>query len=354
MKPLRASLMIGVIIACLAFDAAEEYAATVYDGAVAYWNFDNQNADDSIGTNHGVVNGATWTSQGKVGGAYIFDETNGYINVPYPVLSDSPADRSFTVVYFFRPNERIDRSVTKDITIVTNNNGWSGNKYQIFGHFHPNWPGQLRSYWYYWTSAVTQRDCWEANTWYQYAVVYENNVMTVYVNGAADTELRENWYYFKQSNGGNWTFGVNIAYPSEEGKPYFNGLIDEVAIWNTALTSEQITHLYNEGLIGGGVINTLGFSQDVYDTDAIGALADLYAAQTGSVEIGGITWRYLSGNLPGDTGYDIGDSWTYNGRYYIKLGSGLEGEPVPEPATVVGILGAVIAIGYRRYRNRRV
>ena len=56
-------------------------------------------------------------------------------------------------------------------------------------------------------------------------------------------------------------------------------------------------------------------------------LADMYSdGSSGTVH--GMDWEYLSGNLPGDTDgevYEIGDSWIYEGNYYIKLGSGLEG-----------------------------
>ena len=56
-------------------------------------------------------------------------------------------------------------------------------------------------------------------------------------------------------------------------------------------------------------------------------LADMYSSE-GSGVVGGMDWAYLSGDLPGDTDgevYEIGDSWIYEGKYYIKLGSGLEG-----------------------------
>ena len=56
-------------------------------------------------------------------------------------------------------------------------------------------------------------------------------------------------------------------------------------------------------------------------------LADLYSGET-SGSVHNMDWTYLSGHLPGDTDgevYEIGDSWIYEGNYYIKLGSGLEG-----------------------------
>ncbi|MFH1664636.1 MAG: hypothetical protein ABIA77_00610, partial [Candidatus Omnitrophota bacterium] len=61
--------------------------------------------------------------------------------------------------------------------------------------------------------------------------------------------------------------------------------------------------------------------------------------------------------LPGEdpeNPYEIGYSYTYNGNYYIKLGSGLEGDPLgaPElPAGAVPLLGVVLGAVLARKRN---
>ncbi|MFC1576308.1 DUF2341 domain-containing protein, partial [Candidatus Omnitrophota bacterium] len=51
-----------------------------YADAVSYWNF-NGDTNDSVGSNDGVVDGATGTSEGKVGDAYDFDGDNDYVTV---------------------------------------------------------------------------------------------------------------------------------------------------------------------------------------------------------------------------------------------------------------------------------
>ena len=83
----------------------------------------------------------------------------------------------------------------------------------------------------------------------------------------------------------------------------------------------------------------------------IAQLVDFYNTQSaGYVRIDGMDWEYKSGDLPGDFGgttYVIGDTWEYHGRYFIKLGSGLEGSPVPElPAGVVPflVMGAMFGV----------
>ena len=62
-------------------------------------------------------------------------------------------------------------------------------------------------------------------------------------------------------------------------------------------------------------------------------LADMYTDESSGI-VGDRYWTYLSGDLPGDTDgevYEIGDSWIFEGKYYIKLGSGLQGTGAPVP-----------------------
>ncbi|MCK4851677.1 MAG: hypothetical protein KAS86_01060, partial [Candidatus Omnitrophica bacterium] len=99
----------------------------------------------------------------------------------------------------------------------------------------------------------------------------------------------------------------------------------------------------------GDAIDSLGLTG--YSEAEILQLADLYSGQT-SGEVEGLTWTYLAGDLPGDTGgevYEVGDSWEYNGKYYIKLGSGLEGAP-ELPAGVMPFLGALLSAAWARRR----
>jgi hypothetical protein len=63
------------VIACQYFPGQPE-------GMISYWRFDSgieTIAYDSVGTNNGNINGATWTT-GKVGGALFFDGIDDFVN----------------------------------------------------------------------------------------------------------------------------------------------------------------------------------------------------------------------------------------------------------------------------------
>lgn len=82
------------------------------------------------------------------------------------------------------------------------------------------------------------------NTWYHVAAVYDDTEMTVYLDGVEDaTPLAETGGIY------NGTAQVRIgSSPSQAGNE-FDGLIDEVAIFNTALTQSQIQDIMNNGLL---------------------------------------------------------------------------------------------------------
>jgi len=72
------------------------------------------------------------------------------------------------------------------------------------------------------------------------------------------------------------------------------------------------------------------------------------------VIIDGITWQYYD-TLPGDTGYDMGTGYIYEGKKYIKLGSGLgelSGSGVPElPAGASTLLSLMTGMWLLRGRK---
>ena len=97
-----------------------------------------------------------------------------------------------------------------------------------------------------------------------------------------------------------------------------------------------------------------GINLNNFTEQEIMDLADLYSNQTSAV-VNGMEWTYLSGDLPGDTNgeiYEIGDSWIYEGVYYIKLGSGLASTgSVPEIPDSLALVFLPAGILFNRLRK---
>ena len=76
--------------------------------------------------------------------------------------------------------------------------------------------------------------------WYHVLGTWNGSTVTLYVNGSAQT-----------TTASASTIGYNTDFPATIGRyssNYFQGLVDEVALFNTALSSSDITAIYNSGV----------------------------------------------------------------------------------------------------------
>ena len=76
--------------------------------------------------------------------------------------------------------------------------------------------------------------------WYHLAGTWNGSTVTLYVNGTAQT-----------TTASATTIGYNTDFPATIGRyssNYFNGLIDEVALFDSALSASDITSIYNSGV----------------------------------------------------------------------------------------------------------
>ena len=328
------------------------FGDVVYEESlVAYWSFDEGSGttgSDSTGTNDGTFgNNPTWVT-GLYGGALSFGGINDYVNCG----NDSSLNfggNAFSVESWIKINDSGLNPILFKGGMQDRDLFFTINSQKLTGGFEQETTGS--------NITATGATTIATDTWYHVAFTYNGiDEIIVFVNGNSD---------------GNRISSIKPAVNSADlvigrdapnGPSYFNGFIDDVAIWNRALDTDEISSIYNVGVqrfegILEGVTTTFG---DLgYTTNQVKQLTDLYASQE-SGQIGDIDWTYLSENLPGDTDgliYDIGDTWTYNGKYYIKLGSGLEGAPlggsgnVPElPAGLIPLLGVILSFGLKRLK----
>jgi hypothetical protein len=204
---------------------------------VAYFPFD-ANANDASGNgNNGIVNGAVTTPDkfGNSNSAYFFDGVNDYIGVAVDI--NPSAMPQMTLVAWARAdngtpvrqvvshdNGAFDRSMGIDYR--GGGTGWSvfSGSGSVLG-VHPVTLGE----------------------WVFLAVVYDQNAGTVALR-VNDTTYQE----AGNLGSGYKTFRIGSNPDYEE---YFQGAIDEVRIYDHALSNSQLNQLYNEflGESGGSV-----------------------------------------------------------------------------------------------------
>jgi len=197
------------------------------DGLIAYFPFDGDATDQSTNGIDGVLNGATLTTDrhGVENGAYEFNGTSDFISVP---LNINPSEiPELTLTAWVKPN-----IATPIRQVISNDGGGFDRSLGIDSR-----SGELGWSLFAGSSLVLGHFPINLNKWVFIAAVYdqEDETVKLYLNdqhiegsgtlGEGLDELRI---------GSNPTFGE-----------FFSGAIDEVKIYNKALSDTEIAELYN-------------------------------------------------------------------------------------------------------------
>ncbi len=198
-------------------------------GLVGAWAFNEgagTTAADSSGTgNQGtLVGGATWSAQGRYGGALSFNGSTGLVRV-----ADSASlnlTTAMTLSAWIRPtaNQSGWRTILQKQT-----DAYFLNASNDTGALRPSGGGTFGDS----TSFVTGTTASPLNTWTHVAMTYDGTTQRLYVNGTQVATRATTGTIQVTSNplwiGGNQPYGE-----------YFTGLIDEVRVYNRALTATDI------------------------------------------------------------------------------------------------------------------
>lgn len=207
------------------------------DGLVAEYRFDRNAADTSDSGRHGVVHGATLTTDrfGSADHAYHFDGIDDYIEVAPP---PEFASEFLTVSVWVRCDSRDFRGWTNCIVAQDDGNDEDQSR-RVFqlstdcGHF-------------VWHRMIGARDPMfrrrvRPDRWYHLAAVHERGVHRLYVDGVLQDSVEHKL----------WTHDCEPMYIGRKGTPephfYFRGTIDDVRLYNRALSELEIALLVNEG-----------------------------------------------------------------------------------------------------------
>lgn len=200
-------------------------------GLISRWSGDG-NANDIIGSNHGTLKGGATFAPGKVGQAFSLDGVNDYIHVAESPTLDI-VDK-ITIEAWIYPNlfsGLPDYVISK--YIAYNLQVHSGRV--VFGLSGPN------------GKELYGDSILEIGKWSHIAGVYDGSAMKIYVNGVLD---KTEGFAFPINNA-NWDFfiGAGCAPPiCNSYNNLFNGLIDEVSIYNRALTAAEIRAIVTPGV----------------------------------------------------------------------------------------------------------
>ena len=205
------------------------------DGLVGYWPFNGNANDESGNGNNGTVNGATLTADrtGNANSAYSFNGASNFIEIPN--ASSLQNISSITIGAWININQLYQSGGAGFFSILHKSNQQGTYGSYDFGIWSPSIIAHLNDQGTSVNFPIT------LGVWQYVSVVIKDYVTSFYLNGSL----------LWTGPSGSWTnnslntmpllIGIDMPGLIE----YANGKIDDIAIYNRALTQEEITNMYN-------------------------------------------------------------------------------------------------------------
>ena len=211
------------------------------NGLVGYWPFNGNANDESGNGNNGTVNGATLTSDrnGNANSAYSF--SNNYILVPSSSLFNS----NNLSVSMWVSSSNIQRQFALIRLTYTN----ASNEHFGIGF------NDLASYGVENIAKYNNPNCIAGNGWQKNEKIQNimdsnfhhvvgtinGNTLKLYIDGVLVKTMTTAYSQTSSCWNGDLQIGRNWS----SNPNYFIGKIDDIGIWNRALTDQEISNLYN-------------------------------------------------------------------------------------------------------------
>ena len=243
-------MLLTVCIVIVTFVFAQLYPV----GMISYWKFDEGSgptAFDSVDANHGTIYGATPTT-GQVAGALSFDGLDDYVELPASssILTDSPFTISTWIITEvqqgdYGPGEGRIVNLHREVAYSTSASIYAGGP--AGGE-----PGDRDDICFlYYTGAAHKWLCYQTTS----PVYHDGNPHLI--TATHDGSTVKLYYDGEEVRTRDDTFGTFGTATAKIGsfngsERYFNGVIDEVAIFDRVLTPEEIQQHYQDGLHGLG------------------------------------------------------------------------------------------------------
>ncbi len=206
---------------------------------IAYWKLDEGGGDtayDSAGDNDGDVHGATWTS-GIINGALDFDGENDYVEIGDQPEFNFGSDTDFSVCAWVKPAGDVTTVRIVDKMIAGHNPCTGFEMRTRAGHVMVGMKDNEGD-----RVEVTAVSGLVSGVWQSVAAVADRyGNLEVYYNG----NLEDSHSLASVDN-------INIGIPLAIGRSmdydgqYFDGLMDDVRIYNTALPAKEIRRIYHK------------------------------------------------------------------------------------------------------------
>jgi hypothetical protein len=222
------------------------------DGLVGWWP-GNGNAQDIITGNDGLLKGGTSFEPGKVRQAFSFNGIDSSVDIPQTASLN--LNRQVSIEFWMKPAEEntMDNCcqglVGTDYYLIEIAVGQINSETGVHFAIHSNG-------FYIHTSEKTNTGYKvKPGQWSFVVGTYDGNSLRLYINGREEVQVNYQGNITAMPSEGFLSIGsedgrTRTACPDCPGTRYFNGLIDEVSIYDRALTSAEIQSIYAAGEAG--------------------------------------------------------------------------------------------------------
>lgn len=229
-------------------------SASLDDGLVSYWEFED-NFEDGVGINDGVDNGGVTFADGKVGRAVDLSGSQ-FVGYDNPVLGE---EEMSICAWVYKDSYRAYAAVISDYGYK--HNFMLGHDYDRYARFYVG-------------SDFVQIAGYTEGEWHHLCGVFDGvaGVQSIYLNNEKVTKVP----VFKKIGDVQSIYSRIGAY----GGFYLDGKIDEIRIWNRALSDEEVEEVYegvncvdsdglNNYLVVGQCVDESGVHYDSCNGNAV-------------------------------------------------------------------------------------
>lgn len=246
-------------------------------GLIGYWSFENsaQIGQDSSGNSFHLspAGTAAYTASGRNGGGLTVNGAGSYLT---GAVAGLPVGNStYTIAAWIKPTVGGDRGIV----------GWGnfGTSRQVNalrlmganGFRHYWWGADLDAS----DAQVTAKGVTLTSGWNHIVAVYNGTTRALYINGQL---------LVSDSPGANGAVNTNFRIGSTNNGEFFNGILDDVAIWNNAITTQEITALAAGGspLSGPQITSFVADKTTAFEGEAVQLSWTINTTQmTGSLSV---------------------------------------------------------------------
>jgi hypothetical protein len=230
---MKTLLLILLLVPMMSFGQAPNYVPS--NGLIGYWPFNGNANDESGNGNNGSVNNAallTTDRYGNSNNAYYFDGTDNS-DIDVPSSNDLNITNDITISFWIFSNSNSGEKHIIDRDLCGFNNDWR--ILQVNNSVH-------------WSSGVSGSDQFVsvsliANQWNFIVAKREGNLFTLTIN---DSFSSPSQMTLNNSSFGNNSIPIFFgdAVCNSPSQNNFLGKLDDIGIWNRALSQQEITDLF--------------------------------------------------------------------------------------------------------------